>query len=121
MLWTALQVVSDCNVMLTPYLPFSAQKIHETLGRTGVWAAQPRVEEVTDELPEGRTEPVGVGVPAEGRSYPVITGDYDEQLATWGRLEMVPGTALSKPKPLFAKLDPELAETGPSWAPVNPE
>ena len=120
-LWTALQVVSDCNVMLTPYLPFSAQKIHETLGRTGVWAAQPRVEEVTDELPEGRTEPVGVGVPAEGRSYPVITGDYDEQLATWGRLEMVPGTALSKPKPLFAKLDPELAETGPSWAPVNPE
>jgi methionyl-tRNA synthetase len=42
-LWTALQVVSDCNVMLTPFLPFTAQKVHETLGRTGVWAAEPQI------------------------------------------------------------------------------
>jgi methionyl-tRNA synthetase len=26
---------------------------------------------------------------------------------------------LSKPTPLFAKLDPELAETGPEWAPIE--
>ncbi len=51
----------------------------------------------------------------------MIMGDYADQQATWGRVDMVPGTALSKPKPLFAKLDPELAETGPEWAPVNPE
>lgn len=41
-LWTALQVVSDCNVMLTPFLPFTAQKVHETLGRTGEWAHSQR-------------------------------------------------------------------------------
>ncbi|WP_295627941.1 methionine--tRNA ligase [uncultured Corynebacterium sp.] len=117
-LWTALQVVSDCNTLLTPFLPSSAQKVHETLGRDGVWAAMPEVREVSDDMP---VEPVGVGLPEAGRTYPVIMGEYSSQQATWGRVEMVPGTALSKPKPLFAKLDPELAETGPEWAPVNPE
>ncbi|WP_298075157.1 methionine--tRNA ligase, partial [uncultured Corynebacterium sp.] len=70
-LYTALQVVSDVNTLLTPYLPFSAQKIFETLGGEGIWAAQPEVVEVTDESPR---QPVGVGLPEEGRTYPVIMG-----------------------------------------------
>ena len=115
-LWTALQVVSDCNTMLTPFLPHTAQAIHETLGRDGVWAALPEVVEVTDDQP---VEPVGAGLPEKGRSYPVIMGNYRDQQAVWKRIDVVPGTALSKPRPLIAKLDPELAETGPSWAPVN--
>ena len=78
----------------------------------------PEIREVSDDMP---VEPVGVGLPEAGRTYPVIMGDYADQQATWGRVDMVPGTALSKPKPLFVKLDPELAETGPEWAPVNPE
>ena len=115
-LWTALQVVSDCNTMLTPFLPHTAQAVHETLGRDGVWAALPEVVEVTDDQP---VEPVGADLPEKGRSYPVIMGNYRDQQAVWTRIDVVPGTALSKPRPLIAKLDPELAETGPSWAPVN--
>ena len=115
-LWTALQVVSDCNTMLTPFLPHTAQAVHETLGRDGVWAALPEVVEVTDDQP---VEPVGAGLPEKGRSYPVIMGNYRDQQAVWTRIDVVPGTALSKPRPLIAKLDPELAETGPSWARVN--
>ena len=115
-LWTALQVVSDCNTMLTPFLPHTAQAVHETLGRDGVWAALPEFVEVTDDQP---VEPVGAGLPEKGRSYPVIMGNYRDQQAVWTRIDVVPGTALSKPRPLIAKLDPELAETGPSWAPVN--
>ena len=115
-LWTALQVVSDCNTMLTPFLPHTAQAVHETLGRDGVWAALPEVVEVTDDQP---VEPVGAGLPEKGRSYPVIMGNYRDQQAVWMRIDVVPGTALSKPRPLIAKLDPELAETGPSWARVN--
>ena len=115
-LWTALQVVSDCNTMLTPFLPHTAQAVHETLGRDGVWAALPEVVEVTDDQP---VEPVGAGLPEKGRSYPVIMGNYRDPQAVWTRIDVVPGTALSKPRPLIAKLDPELAETGPSWAPVN--
>ncbi|MBP3088866.1 methionine--tRNA ligase [Corynebacterium sp. sy017] len=115
-LWTALQVISDCNVMFTPYLPHTAQKVHETLGRTGVWAAQPRVEEVVDDQP---LDLVGVGLPEHGQTYPIITGDYEAQAAKWERIPMEPGVVLAKPQPIINKLDPELATTGPQWAPVS--
>lgn len=115
-LYVALQVVSDVNTLLTPYLPFSAQKIFETLGGQGQWAAQPKIVEVTDESP---LQPVGAGLPQQGRTYPVIMGDYAQQQARWQRTPIVPGVALRKPQPLFPKLDPELAKTGPHWAPVK--
>ena len=115
-LWTALQVVSDCNAMLTPFLPHIAQQVHETLGRTGVWAATPRIEEVTD---DADYELVGTGLPEKGQKYLTITGDYTDQQAVWGRVNIEAGTELAKPKPLVAKLGPELGETGPEWAPVQ--
>ena len=37
------------NTLLTPFLPHAAQKVHQALGGTGVWAAQPEVREVTEE------------------------------------------------------------------------
>ncbi|HEX6499360.1 MAG TPA: methionine--tRNA ligase [Micromonosporaceae bacterium] len=94
-LHVALQVVSDCNTLLTPFLPHSAQKIHELLGGTGVHAPMPQVVEV-DDL-DG------------GPSYPVITGDYSGG-ARW-RSEPVPaGRPLAPPKPVFKKLDPSIVD-----------
>ncbi|VEH80231.1 methionyl-tRNA ligase [Corynebacterium kutscheri] len=115
-LWIALQVVSDCNVMLTPYLPHIAQQVHETLGRSGVWAARPEIQEVSDDQD---VELVGVNLPEKGQTYPIITGDYTTQQARWERIDMVPATPLAKPKPLIAKLDPELGQTGPEWAAIK--
>lgn len=115
-LWVALQVVSDCNTLLTPYLPHLSQKVHETLGREGIWAAMPQIHEVNDDMP---VEPVGVGLPEKGHSYPVIMGDYSTQQAQWARTPMEPGVPLAKPRPLVIKLDPQLAETGPEWAPIQ--
>ncbi|MBB5956355.1 methionyl-tRNA synthetase [Saccharothrix tamanrassetensis] len=104
-LHTALQVVQDANTLLTPFLPHSAQKVHEALGGTGVWSAQPQVNEVTDlDVPE--------------REYPVLTGDYAAEQARWASTPIEVGRPLAKPAPLFAKLDPELAENGPEWAPI---
>ncbi len=102
-LFVALQVVSDCNVLLTPFLPHAAQKVWEAVGHTGVWAAQPELVEVS----EGDT------------TYPVLRGDYTAQQARWESVPVVPGTPLARPTPLFRKLDDSLAETGPSWAPVE--
>ena len=48
-LHTALQVVSDANTLLTPFLPHAAQQVHEALGGTGVWAAQPEIREVSED------------------------------------------------------------------------
>ena len=105
-LHTALQVVSDANTLLTPFLPHSAQKVHEALGGTGVWAAQPEMKEVED-------------LDIAGRVNPILTGDYAAEQATWKSIPIEVGKPLVKPTPLFAKLDPELGETGPEWAPIQ--
>ncbi|APU12767.1 methionine--tRNA ligase [Actinoalloteichus fjordicus] len=105
-LHTALQVVQDANTLLTPFLPHSAQKVHELLGGTGVWASQPELREVTD-----LDDPT--------REYPILTGDYTQDQAAWKSVPIEVGRPLAKPTPLFAKLDPELGETGPEWAPIQ--
>jgi methionyl-tRNA synthetase len=81
------------------------QKVHDALGGSGVWAAQPEVREVDD---------LGAG-PA----YPVLTGDYAGEQARWSSTPVEVGRPLVKPTPIFAKLDPELGETGPEWAPIS--
>lgn len=107
-LHTALQVVSDANTLLTPFLPHSAQKVHEALGGTGVWAAQPELKEVDD-------------LDIAGRVNPILTGDYAAEQAKWESKPIEVGRPLSKPSPLFTKLDPALGETGPEWAPIVKE
>jgi methionyl-tRNA synthetase len=67
-LHVALQVVSDCNTLLTPFLPHAAQKVYQALGGEGVWAALPQLVEVEE----------------NGRSYPVLQGDYAAESAHWG-------------------------------------
>jgi len=82
-------------------------------GGQGVWAAQPEIREVTD----FDDDVEGAGVP-DVVQYPVITGDYAAEQATWTRRPIEVGRPLTKPTPLFTKLDPKLGETGPSWAPI---
>ena len=94
-LHVALQVVSDANTLLTPFLPHSAQKIHELLGGTGVHAPMPSIVEVEDL--DG------------GPSYPVLTGDYGVG-AKWESVPIEAGRPLSAPKPVYRKLDPSIVE-----------
>jgi methionyl-tRNA synthetase len=83
-LHTALQVVSDANTLLTPFLPHAAQQVHQALGGTGVWAPEPEIREVTEE---------------GGPDYPVIMGDYDAEQARWDSHPITPGTPLQRPSP----------------------
>ncbi|MGW4941296.1 methionine--tRNA ligase [Actinoplanes sp. NPDC004185] len=92
---TALQAISDLNTLLTPFLPHSAQKVHDLLGGTGVHAPMPSIVEV-DDL-DG------------GPGYPVLTGDYTVG-ARWESVPLVAGTPLAAPKPVFRKLDPSVVE-----------
>ncbi len=103
-LHTALQVVSDVNTLMTPFLPHAAQQVHETLGGSGVWAAQPEVREVSED---------------GGPDYPVIMGDYAGEQATWASRPIQAGVPLVKPTPLFTKLDEKLGQTGPDWASIR--
>jgi methionyl-tRNA synthetase len=112
-LHTALQVVDDAKTLLTPFLPHSSQKVFQALGGQGIWAAQPEIREVTD----FDDDVEGVGVPGVV-DYPVLTGDYAAEQASWQRTDIEVGRPLTKPTPLFTKLDPKLGETGPPWAPI---
>jgi methionyl-tRNA synthetase len=94
-LHVALQVVSDCNVLLTPFLPHSAQKVHELLGGTGIHAPMPEIREVSDL--DG------------GPGYPILTGDYTVG-ARWESVALEVGRVLRPPKPVFRKLDPSIVD-----------
>jgi methionyl-tRNA synthetase len=97
------QAVADCNLLLAPFLPHSANAVDRVLGGAGDVAPMPQIREVEDL--DG------------GPAYPVITGDYSGAPA-WARRPVVVGTRIDKPTPVFTKLDPsvvddELARLGP--------
>jgi methionyl-tRNA synthetase len=94
-LHVALQVVSDCNTLLTPFLPHSAQKIYELLGGTGIHAPMPELREVSDL--DG------------GPDYPIITGNYKVG-ARWESVPIEVGRPLKPPTPVFRKLDESIVE-----------
>ncbi|GIG53673.1 methionine--tRNA ligase [Demequina activiva] len=96
-LGVAAQLVNDANTLLAPFLPHSAQKVHEALGGEGTFAPMPQMNEVEDlDLPD--------------RHYPVIQGDYSSQHGTWKRRIVTPGTPVPQPAPVFVKLDDDIVE-----------
>ncbi|MDO5746446.1 MAG: methionine--tRNA ligase [Actinomycetaceae bacterium] len=114
-LFTLAQAVTDLNLMLSPFLPFSANEVDKIFGGSGTIAPMPRIEEVEDLGPlgdvlgeDGQVSSVSV-VDAPSHRYPIITGDYTNA-PTWKRHNIVPGTPVSRPKPVFTKLDPSVVD-----------
>lgn len=98
-LHVAAQAVSDANTLLAPFLPHAAQRVFEALGGTGVFSPLPHIEEVED-------------LDKPGFTYPIITGEYKlgETVHAWAREPLVPGTAVAKPSPIFAKIPTEAVQ-----------
>jgi methionyl-tRNA synthetase len=94
-LHVALQAVSDCNTLLTPFLPHSSQKVYELLGGKGVHAPMPSIVEVSDL--DG------------GPDYAILTGDYTAG-ARWESVPVEAGRELQPPTPVFRKLDPSIVD-----------
>ena len=64
----------------------------------------PRIEEVDELDPERLPEAF------DGRTgYPIITGDYQDA-PTWERHPVTVGTPVTKPTPVFTKLDESIIE-----------
>ncbi len=89
------QCVADCNLLLAPFLPHSANAVDRVLGGPGQVAPMPEIREV-DDL-DG------------GPSYPVLTGDYSTA-PRWERHPVTAGTPVEKPTPVFTKLDPSVVD-----------
>ncbi|TWP38653.1 methionine--tRNA ligase [Leekyejoonella antrihumi] len=95
-LHTLVQAVSDLNRMMAPFLPHSANKIAAALGAEGQFMPMPRLERVRD-------------LDDDSRSYPIITGEYSKTPA-WGPVDVIIGTPIAKPTPVFTKLDPSVVD-----------
>jgi len=91
----ALRAVDSLKTLLTPFLPFTSQVVHELLGHEGLIAGP--IEFLTT-------------VEEDGSSHEVLTGDYASWVGAWQPSELPAGQALREPRPLFRKLPPELAE-----------
>ncbi|MGZ5403572.1 MAG: methionine--tRNA ligase [Nocardioides sp.] len=99
-LHVAAQCVSDCNTLLSPFLPHAANKVHLVLGGEGVFMPMPRTDRV-EELDPGH----GAGL----STYSVITGDYS-QTPVWESRPVTVGARVDKPTPVFTKLDPSIID-----------
>jgi methionyl-tRNA synthetase len=92
-LYVALRCVDNLKTMLTPFLPFSSQKLHRMLGYEDVIAPQPDVRQFAE----------------DGASHTVITGEYASD-DRWLASELPPGRALPPPEALFKRLDDVVEE-----------
>jgi methionyl-tRNA synthetase len=90
-LYVALRLVDSLKVILTPFLPFTSQRLHELLGYEGYLAGPLEFREHTE----------------EGAMHVVLTGEYSSWIGAWEPSTLAPGQALREPEPLFRKLDPE--------------
>ena len=91
-LYVALRAVDSLKVLFAPFLPFSAQRLHELLGYDGLIAGPLELRAVDD---------------GEGGEHVVLTGDYASWTGRWEPSALPPGQTLREPVPLFTKLDPE--------------
>ncbi|MEO5651685.1 MAG: methionine--tRNA ligase [Marmoricola sp.] len=98
-LGTVLHVVAQCvldlNVVLSPFLPFSANTVDSVFGGAGEIQPMPHLQEVEDL--DG------------GADYPILTGNYTGA-ARWERRALIVGTPVVKPAPVFTKLDPAVVD-----------
>ncbi|MCA9934020.1 MAG: class I tRNA ligase family protein, partial [Anaerolineales bacterium] len=101
-LYTALQAINGLKVLWAPILPHTSQQLHELLGEAGTLFGQQKVETYQEST----------------RSHVGLTYDGTSAVGIWLRGEVPVGRQLPKPKPLFKKLEPsvadeELARLGP--------
>jgi methionyl-tRNA synthetase len=99
-LHVAAQCVLDCNTILAPFLPFSANAVHTVFGGEGEFMPMPRIDHVEDLDPGD-----GAGL----HIYPIITGDYSAT-PPWQCRPVTVGARVDRPTPVFTKLDPTVVD-----------
>ena len=93
-LYVTLQAVNALKVLFVPVLPFTSQKLHQLLGEEGQLFGEQQIKQYQEST----------------RSHDGMTYDDSAAVGRWARTEIPVGRQLPKAKPLFKKLDPEIAE-----------
>jgi methionyl-tRNA synthetase len=94
-LYVSLRAVDSLKTLFTPFLPHTAQHVHELLGYDGLLAGPVEFREVDE---------------GGGETHEILTGDYAGWVGSWAPSDLKPGQALREPRPLFKKLDESIVE-----------
>jgi methionyl-tRNA synthetase len=86
--YVGLRVIDSLKMLFYPFLPFSSQALHGYLGYTGDLMGRQYQEE-----------------PVDNGKHLVLRYDGSDSQAKWEPSKLEPGQALSRPSPLFKKLD----------------
>ncbi|MHB0987166.1 MAG: methionine--tRNA ligase [Bellilinea sp.] len=93
-IYTALRAIDSIKVLLSPFLPFTSQRLHGFMGYTNSLFGNQFISQEQDEL---------------GTHF-VLRYNPDHAAGRWEPSQIKPGTRLEKPEPLFRKLDPVIIE-----------
>ena len=92
--YTALRAVDSLKVLFAPFLPFSSEKLHSALGYEGHLFGDQRIETYQEET----------------RSHSALIYEAADAIGRWEPSELPAGQSLTKPKPLYKKLDDDIVE-----------
>jgi methionyl-tRNA synthetase len=92
--YTALQAIDHLKLLLAPYLPFSAERLHRMLGYDDSLFGEQGIQTVEE------TE----------RSHQVLVYDPTKANGSWSPSELPVGQRLAQPQPLYRKLEPEVVD-----------
>lgn len=93
-IYTAIKAIDSIKIMLAPFIPFTAQQLHNYLGHEGQLFGSQYVIEEEDEL----------------GNHTVLRYDPTGATGKWKASEIQPGHIFQKPMPLYKKLDPSIVD-----------
>ncbi len=93
-IFTALKAIDSLKILLSPFLPFTSERLHTFLGGKQPLFGRQVVENRSDALGE----------------HAVLMYDGSQASGKWEPSRLEPGQRLEPPAPLFKKLDPSIVE-----------
>jgi methionyl-tRNA synthetase len=92
--YVTLRVIDSLKTLLTPFLPFTCQQLHQYLGYDGSITGAIRTETLRECT----------------RSHLALRYDAGDLCGTWTPSSLQPGQVLRQPAPLFKKLEDKIVE-----------
>jgi methionyl-tRNA synthetase len=92
--YTALRAIDTIKILFAPFLPFSSEQLHQSLGYEDPLFGDQKIETIEEKL----------------QSHKVLTYDGTRATGRWAPSQLKSGQTLQRPKPLFKKLDESIVD-----------
>ncbi len=92
--YTALRAIDNLKILFAPFLPFSSEQLHRTLGYHQPLFGEQQILTVEE----------------SHRSHQVLSYDASQASGRWEPSTLQPGQPIEQPQPLYKKLDESIIE-----------